>query len=148
MKGFSSLVKDLVNKYEVDIFTILEPQCRGDKAINRIKRIGFQTSVRVDAVHYSRRIWVMCIPNKVDIKVVQLSNQFTHSFIQSMDGHFQTYISFVYKSPRCSNRIQLWRDLEGVTKNMEDKWIITGDFNAYISSHEKQGDQLNWQAMK
>ena len=32
-KGFPKLVRELVEKYEVDIFSILEPRCNGEKAV-------------------------------------------------------------------------------------------------------------------
>ena len=46
-EALPSLVKELVNKYDVDIFAILEPRNIGDKVVIRIKRIGLHVPVRV-----------------------------------------------------------------------------------------------------
>ena len=43
-KALPLLIRDLVNKHDLDIFVILEPRISGEKALKRIKKTGFQDS--------------------------------------------------------------------------------------------------------
>ena len=42
LKALSNFVKELLRKYDVDVFTILEPQVNGSRVISKIKIIGFK----------------------------------------------------------------------------------------------------------
>ena len=46
------MVKDLVKRYNVIVFTIIKPKVNGSKIMNRIRKTGFEVLVKVDVVNY------------------------------------------------------------------------------------------------
>ena len=101
------LIRDLVHKHDISIVSLIEPRVNGERAVQRIKNMGFKASVRVDSEGYSGGIWVMWDPEKVELYTHSFSKQHIHCYVETSDGTYKTFITFVYASPRQNERKNL-----------------------------------------
>ena len=68
--------------------------------------------------------------------------------METLDGNYKAFTTFVYASPRQIERKNLWRDLGNIATSMDKPWCVVGDFNSYLCSDDKWGGgPPNWTAM-
>ncbi|MBA0752034.1 hypothetical protein Gogos_000914 [Gossypium gossypioides] len=113
-EGFIVPISDntLDPEYKPDIVSLLESRVSGSKADNIIAKLGFQYSHRVEAIGFSRGIWIGW-KYSVRLKVVcsHPSNRQVRQF--------------------------LWNDLRSRNLLGQIPWIAIGYFNTILSSSEK-----------
>ena len=51
-------------------------------------------------------------------------------------------ITLVYALNDEDGRNKLWRDLEDITKGIQDPWDVIGDFNDVLSQEERLGRRI------
>lgn len=133
-----SLTKCLVSNHKVEIFVVLEPRISGIKADQVIKKLGFPKSHRVEAEGFSGGIWVLWSAN-VDIRVLVNHPQFIHMDVTCPSLALQFFFTAVYGSPQPQLRRSLWPDLTVAAPDLASPWLLSGDFNAILSSTERSG---------
>ena len=57
-----------------------------------------------------------------------------------MDG-FSGILTAVYGSPNHTSRKDLWELLRCIASNMQNEWILLGDFNTFLHPENKKGDR-------
>ena len=126
-KCFLRTLKDILYRHEPTILGLVETKCSGEHANNICKRVGYDYWIRVEALGYSVGIllfWEEC----VDLYILQTHPQFIHAKIISNDSH-SWLLTIVYDSPNCTLRKYLWQDLNQNVVNLEEPWVVAGDFN-------------------
>lgn len=69
-RHFASLVRYLVNIYQLDFIAILEPRISGPSANRVIQKIGLLEGARVDACRFSGGIWCLWKSNFMPVSVI------------------------------------------------------------------------------
>ena len=67
------VIKEMVKKYNLDIFIILEPHCQFSRVSGFWRKLGFIPGVLVEAVGHSGGIWVLCRVDMVVLKIEEFS---------------------------------------------------------------------------
>ncbi|XP_061367124.1 uncharacterized protein LOC133310245 [Gastrolobium bilobum] len=77
-------------------------------------------------------------PRDVGITIISHHEQFVHCWVEfpASKGLFWTAI---YASPQVNNRQVLWEELKHIGRNMNESWLLTGDFNEIALASEKRG---------
>lgn len=97
-------------QYKPDIISLLEPRISGSKADLIIAKIGLDKAHRVEAVGFSRGIWI-CWKSSINLKVVRNHPQFILTRICSDSFPRPILVAFMYGSPDKLKRNILWNDL-------------------------------------
>lgn len=137
-KRFPATFKSLVVNYKVEIFVILEPRISGKKADAVIQKLGFAHSHRVEADGFSGGIWVLWSSN-VSIDILTNHVQFIHMQVHCPSTPTRFLFTAVYGSPQAKFRKFLWQDLMTLNPGHTEPWLLSGDFNAIVSSTERRG---------
>lgn len=116
---------------------MLEPRISGIRANELIKKSGFVKSHRVEAIGYSRGIWLLW-RDLLDVEVVFNHKQFIHFRIINNSG-ILSWITTVYASLVHTNRQIIWDHLGRLANNTQGPWLIGGDFNAILNALKKRG---------
>ena len=92
---------------------------------------GFDQWVRVEAIGYGRGIWILW-KESLQVEILKSHPQFIHLRIGR--GDEKTWlISVVYGSPNASLRRSLWKDLHKGSLELNEAWLIMGDFNSIMA---------------
>lgn len=142
-KGFTGLVKDIRREYEASLIFLLETHASGDKARNQAKKTGLTGNFIIDSQGHSGGIWCLWDESLWRVDIIDSSDQFVHLQV-TWKGRISWFISVVYASPRLAPRQILWDDLRAIADNMEEPWVILGDFNSIMVSHERRGGAPNF----
>ncbi|MFQ6648100.1 hypothetical protein Gotur_021108 [Gossypium turneri] len=138
---FLRAFREYNNQHKLDIFSLLEPRISGTKADTIIAKLGWYKSYRVEAVGFSRGIWIGW-KNSIGLEVIGNHPQFILSCIYSNLHPNPTFVAFVYGTPNKLKRKILWNDLSRSIPLGYDPWMAIGDFNAILSSDDKKGGHV------
>ncbi|KAF7819384.1 Non-LTR retroelement reverse transcriptase [Senna tora] len=136
-KSFPGLIRDLSQRYKVDIFCISETRQSGEKVEAILNKLGFDRWEKTDANGYSGGLWVLWKSGKVKVDVVEKHNQYIH--VKVSNGSMEWLLTAVYGSPTISKRRELWERLRSIHSSVNKPWVVAGDFNAFLFQHEKFG---------
>lgn len=137
-RNFHNLVRECTRIYHLDFVAILEPRISGITAERVIRKIGMIEGARIDAVGFSGGIWCLWKSNCPLIRVLTCSRHCVHLIINENSPN-AWYMSIVYASPTLIQREETWNELRNHSLNINGPWMVGGDFNAIVSSREKQG---------
>lgn len=145
---FPRLCPEIVSKFNVDLFILLEPRCSGEKANKVIRKIGFDISLRVEAQGFFGGIWFMWNSQVGKVFFINTIGQCITVAVEVDNNTF--FCSGVYGSTLAQKREDLWDHLRETSCLIGDRpWVWLGDFNSYLHDDEKQGGAiLNNRAMK
>ncbi|KAI9077623.1 hypothetical protein K1719_040398 [Acacia pycnantha] len=136
-KGIAAVIREMRKQYKIDIVAILEPRVSGSQANKIIRNWGFKHSRRVEAVGFSGGIWLLWEREDLLVSVIRREEQFLHCKV-SFGGENMLFTA-VYASPNEHRRHVLWEDLQGISEEIYDPWLIAGDFNEIKSPLEQKG---------
>ncbi|CAL1359606.1 unnamed protein product [Linum trigynum] len=137
-KGFLHAFREYRRKFKPQIVIILEPRISGDRALKVIRDMGFDNELVVDAIGFSRGIWVSWNSNDLTITRIHTHHQCLHMQVQGrMQQDVAWQLSAVYGCPAPVQRRELWDFLRSITEGMTQPWLLVGDFNSIISPSEK-----------
>lgn len=60
-------------------------------------------------------------------EVVSVSEQCFHVRMADMEKEIKVEVTFLYGLHTIAARASLWKELEGIGRNMEDCWLLMGD---------------------
>ncbi|GMI86879.1 hypothetical protein HRI_002357200 [Hibiscus trionum] len=121
-----------------DVVVFMEPRISGHRAESVIAALGFPHSHRVEAAGFSGGIWVAWY-DRVSVSILSTHFQFINFRITHRASHSTLLATAVYASPSASGRKALWNHLHNLAATIRSPWIIFGDFNATLSSEDRQG---------
>lgn len=116
------------------MFGLFEPKVFGSHADAICKEISFDNWVRVEAFGYNMGIWIFW-QNSILVDIIATHPQFV--FLKVHDRRSPAWlVCFVYGSPMCHLRRNLWDDLKLRNFHSYDMWIVLGNFNCVLSADE------------
>lgn len=86
-------MRDLKANYNIHVLSIVEPRVSGDRVTRIINKLGFNKSYRVEAVGFSRGIWLLWDDSCVTIDIMDTSNQHIHTNISIRNGSDSFYLT-------------------------------------------------------
>ncbi|KAI9087295.1 hypothetical protein K1719_030765 [Acacia pycnantha] len=141
-KGVAAVLRDLKYRHRLDVVVILEPRVSGKSVDKIIKGWGFNHSVRKEAEGFSGGIWILWNLNELRIDVRVLDEQFIHCHL-SLHGKKMLFTA-VYASPNVSKRDRIWDMLQSLAGEINEPWLLVGDFNEIKTPLEQKGGG-SWQ---
>ncbi|GMI90895.1 hypothetical protein HRI_002758800 [Hibiscus trionum] len=137
-RNFVRVTKQYIRDYRPDVCVFVEPRVSGRRASQIISSLGIPNSYRIEACGFSGGIW-LCWFDHIQISILSCHFQFIHCSISSVNSQESFLATFVYASPNCSLRKDLWRHLSNMAQTILRPWVVLGDFNATLSPSERQG---------
>ncbi|KAI9100326.1 hypothetical protein K1719_024544 [Acacia pycnantha] len=136
-KGFAAVLRDMKRRYRLDLVVILEPRISGNPASKVIKNWGFKHSVRMEAVGFSGGIWLLWEMEELVVDVKIMDEQFIHCQL-NLGGEVMLFTA-VYAHPNEQRRNRIWDILHSLACEIEEPWMMVGDFNEIRSPLEQKG---------
>ncbi|XP_061352346.1 uncharacterized protein LOC133297248 [Gastrolobium bilobum] len=135
---FGRVLKNTVRSIQICMIVLLETIVNSSTGSKIMNTCGFNSCFVEEAQGFSGGIWIMWDSNKINVEPLSHSDQMIHSRItlKSGDGFLCTAI---YASPREVRRSVLWDELKRLGSNMNEPWLVGGDFNEIVAATEKKG---------
>ncbi|KAK5832945.1 hypothetical protein PVK06_016753 [Gossypium arboreum] len=135
---FCNFIKEYKCEFEPDLLALFETRISGSKADSVVATMRFDNSFKVEATGFSGGIWLFWNDN-LGGDILKFNSQFVHMRIQIRQNHSSFLCTTVYASPQWDLREVLWDKLEAITVDVEEPWIMAGDFNVILSCEEMRG---------
>lgn len=94
-----------MKRYNSDVLALFETHAGGDRARHICQGLGFDSSIKVDAIGQSGGIWLLWRSSIGDVDIVQTSDQFIHAKM-TKDTEI-LHLIVVYAAPTVSRRCGL-----------------------------------------
>lgn len=134
---FIRAFREYKRDFNPDIMCLLELRVSGKKANDIINKLGLFYSHRVEAVGFSRGIWVGW-KESIRINIIHNHPQFMLLKVHGILDNNHLYVSFVYGSPDRNKRKSLWTTLKNAIPLDSSPCLFMGDFNVILSADEKK----------
>ncbi|KAG5541735.1 hypothetical protein RHGRI_021533 [Rhododendron griersonianum] len=142
---FRRHLADMVRDHHPLFVIITETRISGVRAKSISESLGFTHSVVADSVGFAGGIWLLWNDDVVRCDVLAITHQEIHASVQVHKNSTPFILSALYASPHFDIRQELWDNLTTLADNHSEPWLMMGDFNEVIFSHEKCGGRpLNW----
>ena len=134
----------LGRNFKPHIFLIAEPMVENSKIQQIAFQIGMSGFLFNSAVE--NKAWIF-FKDYVNIHVLKEHKQ---AFTFTCEGVFEscTQVFFIYADNERQQRKDLWDHLVGISNTTSLPWILLGDFNCYINTHEKVGGTFDRRSAK
>lgn len=86
------------------------------------------------------KLWIFQDDSVIDLSILSCGNQ--QVTIKTRFENASCCFSFIYASTLYVNRRDLWVELEHLSYDMDIPWLVAGDFNDTLGSHEQSGRGL------
>ncbi|CAL1402700.1 unnamed protein product [Linum trigynum] len=139
-RNFLPVFREYRRKFRPHIVIIVEPRISGDRALDVIRDMGYDSSHVVDAHGFSGGIWVLW--NACDFVITRMNShpQCLHVQVHDPISNGQNWcLSAIYGSPAEVQRRDLWEEIRRINEDMALPWMLVRDFNAIISPSENLG---------
>ncbi|KAK8605086.1 hypothetical protein V6N13_082543 [Hibiscus sabdariffa] len=121
-----------------DVVDLIEPRISGAKVDFIIASIGFPHSYRIEAAGYPGGLW-LCWYNYVTVDILANHFQFLHFRINCISDGSSSLATLIYASPNASKIRCLWSHLGLLAANINQPCLLSGDFNATLSTDDRMG---------
>lgn len=142
-KSFPNMIRDIRREYEVSLIFLLETHASGANAQRQAKKTGLSGSFILDSRGQSGGIWCLWDKDKWKIEILESSQQFVHLKV-TWKGRISWLCTVVYASTSCTRRQELWEDLSRLASQLNEPWVVLGDFNCIGADHERKGGSTNF----
>ncbi|KAI8007760.1 hypothetical protein LOK49_LG07G03709 [Camellia lanceoleosa] len=139
---FKRNLRELLNIHKPEILVFMETKVPFSSLGNFFNNLGFSASTVVDPVGKIGGIWMLWDTAHVNVRTSSVSNQYIQATIHRED-YEEWIFSAVYASPNPVNRDTLWEDLERTAANMNQPWLVAGDFNDFTDLSERRSFSPN-----
>ncbi|XP_058746346.1 uncharacterized protein LOC131619245 [Vicia villosa] len=89
--------------------------------------------------HDNGKVWLLWKPNTMHIRVVNVSDQYIHVEVCTLDRIIQYAATIIYTFNQLEKRKLLWKRIEALSMNVNSSWIVIGDFNNVLISQDRIG---------
>ncbi|KAJ4844968.1 hypothetical protein Tsubulata_011699 [Turnera subulata] len=141
-KRSSRTFRELVSIHKPGVAIIMKPRVSGGKAARIIRRLRFSHSHRIEARSFAGGIWLLWNEYHVQVQVLYNHTQILHVRVTKARDSF--LLSTVYASPQAGWRNYCWRNIEALSQEITEPWLLVGDFNAILEGLERK-DRLGRQ---
>ncbi|XP_015933190.1 uncharacterized protein LOC107459476 [Arachis duranensis] len=131
-------LKEIRKQKKPDIVLLFETRCSENKAQEVIKSIGFQFYIVEEAMGFSGGIWVLWDNPHFKIWPIELYYQYIHLELANTGARKWT-LTAVYASLQERNRKEFFDKIQKYADEIQDPWMLMGDFNEIAEVGEKKG---------
>ncbi|KAJ4828259.1 hypothetical protein Tsubulata_012067 [Turnera subulata] len=135
-KQFVRNFREICKIIKPAVVVIVEPRLSGIRAWRKIQRLGFTHSHRVEARGYAGGIWLLWNNDFVHVQILLNHTQLVHVRVTQNQTSF--LFTAIYASQQEKWRQFCWRNLEVLSPNTKEPWLLGGDFNAILSGEERR----------
>lgn len=133
--------KFLLNSRKVDAICFMETKTKNVTKITHMgMKLGFTRSFMVYPLGFAGGLLLLWNPDTIDLDIVGHASQVIHGIAKGLGGKV-TRISFAYVRPNPRAKDIFWSDCRAYANQMEDPWIIIGDFNDIASDDDQWGSE-------
>lgn len=130
-------VKLFLKKHKIDIVGCLETRVKEQKAAAILRKVGNGWNNCCNyPVASNGRIWMLW-KTHVNVSIIQVKEQYIHSYISDVGGTFAAYVTIIYAKNSIQERQELWRGLRDLGNTIHEAWLMLGDFNVVLSSEDR-----------
>ncbi|XP_070020740.1 uncharacterized protein [Nicotiana sylvestris] len=76
-------------------------------------------------------------PNKLDFKLISMTNQVIHGAVKSSNIPVEFYFSAIYGQYTMEDRRSLWLHLRDIANGIQGPWLVMGDFNTILRPEDR-----------
>lgn len=130
--------KQYIDVHHPEIFALIETRCNPARLKKTFRLLGYDGFTYSENRGFAGGIGVGW---KIDaVSLLELKNdfQFIHFNVMMQDSG-SWFLSFVYASPVDELQTDMWSQFITMAASMQDRWLVVGDFNDIVGSHEKKG---------
>ena len=128
---------ELIRSHRPSIAVLVETRISGHRAEDISSNLGFNSVCRSEAVGFRGGIWLLWNSGEISLDVLMVTDQAIHASIQVSPSQPQWLLSAVYANPNLETRLKFWDHLVNFASTHSVPWVVAGDFNDILSSHEK-----------
>jgi ribonuclease HI len=139
--SFYRYCKQYVDIHKPCLLVIMETRCDPSKLSRTFKLLGFDALAVTEVQGYAGGIAVAWKKESITVDVCSRNFQFMHLKVKLEKGGWW-FFTPIYASPIEEKRRLLWNDLKVIASNMNDAWLLAGDFNDIVSADEKRGGAI------
>ncbi|XP_058733248.1 uncharacterized protein LOC131604851 [Vicia villosa] len=137
-KYFYRYCKYYLDMYSPLMVVISETRCDPNILKGSFEKLGYDGRLVVDNRGYSGGIMVAWKTTSMEVNFIRSNTQFIHLRVQT--GSRQEYFfTAVYARPNENDKKLLRDELKNISINIQDPWLVAGDFNDVADSTEKRG---------
>ncbi|XP_042401070.1 uncharacterized protein LOC121991112 [Zingiber officinale] len=133
-------VQHLLQQRDIQIMALMETKLNEDSLSPILQRrfAGMGYAHNFDLSNHGRilLLWDM---HKVDVDIILTTEQYIHCRVCCRISSRRFLVTFVYGLHSIVTRRPLWEALSDLGDSISEAWMIMGDFNSFLSIHEKQG---------
>ncbi|KAL7212328.1 hypothetical protein ACSBR2_015082 [Camellia fascicularis] len=133
---------EIIKTPKPEILILLKTKVPFSKMSDFFNRLGFTASSTVDPGGRVGGIWIVWDTTQVNVRFSTVSPQVIHATVHKED-YEESVLAAVYASSNPVLRDQLWKDLEDVADNMQQPWLVAGDFNDFAHQRERRSFSTN-----
>ena len=143
-KNFVSHARLVLDVCFPELLILMETKISSSRGGGILKALGFDNWELVEGNGFAGGIWMAWRGNALDVDIIQLKFQFIHARLKPKSGDSLLF-TVIYASPEPNLRFDLWKELELISQNAREPWLVAGDFNDIRDPFEKKGGvPLNW----
>src|SRR5262249_45263837 len=124
----------LTRLHKFQFIMIAEPMTYVDKLENIARKLNFKNF----ASNVNSKIWIFW-KEYINCTILINHEQFLHLYCSGPNGTVSFHVSVVYAKCNRFLRQQLWDGLRELHEDINDPWLVVGDFNTVLSPHERSG---------
>ena len=130
-------VSSYLHSFNVPIVALLETRVKMHNAKKVRNKIGGSWNYMDNYDrHENGRIWLLWDHREVNLKLIQIDEQFIHVEIYSLDQSLKFVALVIYAFNQLDRRKELWNKIEDIGRNLNGPWIVIGDFNNVLNSQD------------
>lgn len=135
------LVKKFILQYHISFIALIETKIKDSILPAITKKIAKDWSwISNVGLAGKARVLILWDSNILEIQALTFSDQHITVTLKSLGGRINCVLSSVYGFNHAVAGKELWSDLSHISHSIGNiPWLISGDFNAMISSDEKLG---------
>lgn len=100
-----------------------------------MKQLGFNFFVREEANGFSSGIWILWKDPMFSVHILYQTPQIIH--IKVIANSFSYFYSVMHGSTNAIVHKQLWSQIRGISNSISGKWVLSADFNSFLSPDQK-----------
>jgi hypothetical protein len=137
-KAFYRFCKQYVTLNKPVMLVILELRCDPNKLRRSCKLLGYEEFIATEVEGYAGGILVAWKKDDLTVDVCIKNFQYIHLRVKYPNGDWW-FFTPIYASPIETKRNTLWNDMKQLARNINDPWLLAGDFNDIVNADEKRG---------
>ncbi|XP_074560786.1 uncharacterized protein LOC141816966 [Curcuma longa] len=132
-------VQHLLQQKDIQVMALMETKLNEDSLYPILQRrfAGMGYAHNFDCSNHGR-ILLLWDLQKVDMDIIMTTKQYIHCHVRCRISNRGFLVTYVYGLHSIVTRRPLWEALMDLGDNISNAWMLMGDFNSFLSIHDKQ----------